>query len=141
MLKTKQFNDPNVIELILRKFESYEISRSKLIIEGSSPRNDLLKNYGLIDIALDPFPFPGGTTSIEALWMGVPVLTLRGDCLLSHVGESIIQNAGLPQWIAKDLENYVELAINFSKNINLFDSLISVPSTLLVISLIKNIKL
>jgi len=70
-----------------------------------------------VDIALDPFPYPGGTTSAEALWMGVPVLTKRGDCFLSHVGETIAHNAGLVHWIASDADDYVTKAVEFASDV------------------------
>ena len=63
-----------------------------------------------IDIALDPFPYNGGTTSVEALYMGVPVLVRAGDRYVAHMGESILHNAGLPDWIASDEADYAALA-------------------------------
>jgi predicted O-linked N-acetylglucosamine transferase (SPINDLY family) len=65
-----------------------------------------LASYGEIDIALDPFPYNGGTTTVEALYMGVPVLVRAGDRYVAHMGESILQNAGLPEWIASDESDY-----------------------------------
>ena len=58
-----------------------------------------------MDIALDPFP--GGTTSAESLWMGVPVMTLAGECFLSRQGVGILMNVGLPEWVAADTDDYV----------------------------------
>jgi protein O-GlcNAc transferase len=65
-----------------------------------------LAAYGEIDIALDPFPYNGGTTTVEALYMGVPVLVRAGDRYVAHMGESILHNAGLPEWIAADEADY-----------------------------------
>jgi predicted O-linked N-acetylglucosamine transferase (SPINDLY family) len=65
-----------------------------------------LASYGEIDIALDPFPYNGGTTTVEALYMGVPVLVRAGDRYVAHMGESILHNSGLPQWIATDEADY-----------------------------------
>jgi predicted O-linked N-acetylglucosamine transferase (SPINDLY family) len=65
-----------------------------------------LSSYGEIDIALDPFPYNGGTTTVEALYMGVPVLVRAGDRYVAHMGESILHNAGLPDWIAADETDY-----------------------------------
>jgi predicted O-linked N-acetylglucosamine transferase (SPINDLY family) len=64
-----------------------------------------------VDIVLDTFPFPGGATSAEALWMGVPVITLAGDRLVARQGASLLMNVGLPEWIARDPDDYVERAV------------------------------
>jgi len=69
-----------------------------------------------VDIALDPFPYPGGTTSVEGLWMGVPVLTLAGQRFLSHQGETILHNVGLPGWIASDEDDYVAKAATSARD-------------------------
>ncbi|MEP7240129.1 MAG: tetratricopeptide repeat protein [Devosia sp.] len=68
-----------------------------------------LKSYDEIDIALDPFPYNGGTTTVEALYMGVPVLVRAGDRYVAHMGESILHNAGLADWIAPDEVAYAGL--------------------------------
>ena len=70
-----------------------------------------------MDIALDPFPYAGGTTSVEALWMGVPVLTLRGDRYVAHMGESILHNMGMPEWIAADPADYAQKAAAFAADL------------------------
>lgn len=106
-LKTKQLSDRAIREDLQRRFAAHDIAGERLILEGSSPRAELLQSYHRVDIALDPFPYPGGTTSVEALWMGVPVLTRRGDRFLGHLGESITRNAGLADWIADDDDDFV----------------------------------
>jgi protein O-GlcNAc transferase len=73
--------------------------------------------YAQLDIALDPFPYPGGTTSVEALWMGVPVITRRGDRFLSHMGETIARTAGLPDWIAADDDEYIAKAVQHTADL------------------------
>ena len=80
-------------------------------MEGYTPRAEYLESYNRVDIALDPFPYPGGTTTIEGLWMGVPIITKKGNRFLSHAGETIANNAGLQNWIAKSDDDYVEKAI------------------------------
>ncbi|CAN5239044.1 tetratricopeptide repeat protein [soil metagenome] len=92
------------------RFAKHGIGRERLILEGASPREDYLRAYRRVDMALDPFPYPGGTTSVEGLWMGVPVLTLAGSCALARQGESILHNLGLPDWIATDVDDYVARA-------------------------------
>jgi len=65
-----------------------------------------LRSYDEIDVALDPFPYNGGTTTVEALYMGVPVLVRAGDRYVAHMGEGILHAAGLPEWIAPDAAAY-----------------------------------
>jgi predicted O-linked N-acetylglucosamine transferase (SPINDLY family) len=63
-------------------------------------------------MALDPFPYPGITTSVENLWMGVPVLTLAGKSFLSRQGVGLLMNVGLSEWIAVDATDYVARAVS-----------------------------
>jgi len=113
LLKTKVLNSTGVQEQTLQRFARHGIAPDRLILEGSGVlgRAEFLATYNRIDIALDSFPYVGCTTSIEALWMGAPVLTKRGDRFLSHVGETIAFNAGLPEWIAADEDDYVVKAV------------------------------
>jgi predicted O-linked N-acetylglucosamine transferase (SPINDLY family) len=89
-----------------------------LLLSGSlASTNDYLAAYNKVDMALDTLPYPGVTTSVEALWMGVPVLSLRGDRFLSRTASSIAHNAGLPDWIAADEDDYVAKAMAFASNL------------------------
>jgi predicted O-linked N-acetylglucosamine transferase (SPINDLY family) len=94
-----------------------------LILEGHSPRAEYLAAFQRVDIALDPFPFPGGTTTVEGLWMGVPALTLKGDRFIGHQGETILHNAGLADWIAQDTDAYVAKAVAFAGDLAALSSL------------------
>ena len=84
---------------------------------------DHLNLYRKIDIALDTFPYNGVTTSFEAIWMGVPVLTMAGYNFNSRCGESINKNLNMEQLIAKDEDDYVDKAVNLSNNHNEYISL------------------
>ena len=77
---------------------------------------DHLGLYNAIDISLDPFPYNGATTTCEALWMGVPVVTLLGDRHVGRVGASILSNVGLTDFIAHDINSYIDLAVKMSAN-------------------------
>jgi protein O-GlcNAc transferase len=70
-----------------------------------------LATYNRVDIALDTFPYHGTTTTCEALWMGVPVVTLAGDRHMSRVGASLLQAAGHPEWVAKNTDEYVSIGV------------------------------
>jgi predicted O-linked N-acetylglucosamine transferase (SPINDLY family) len=109
-LKSKQLNEAAVRQHTIERFAGHGIKAGCLILEGYESREQYLAAYQRVDIALDPFPFPGGTTSAEGLWMGVPVLTLAGERFLSRQGVGILMNTGLPDWVARDKEDYVALA-------------------------------
>jgi protein O-GlcNAc transferase len=100
------------------QFSTHGIPADRLMMEGLTPRPDYLATYGRVDIALDPFPYPGGTTTAEALWMGVPVVTLAGHTFLSRQGAGLLANVNLTEWIAKDHEDYVEIAIGQARNVS-----------------------
>ena len=116
-LKTKELNNLYIKEMIINNFKKNNINSDSIILEGSSPRNELLDSYNRVDIALDPFPYSGGVTSFEAIWMGVPVLTKKGFNFISHTTESINHNCGMSDWIANDENKYVTKAIEFSKDL------------------------
>ena len=110
-LKAKLFEDASVVAAISERFAAQGIAAQRLNLLGASPRAEYLAAFNDIDIALDPFPYTGGTTSVEGLWMGVPLLTRRGDRLVARQGESILHNIGLVDWIADDDDEYVERAV------------------------------
>jgi predicted O-linked N-acetylglucosamine transferase (SPINDLY family) len=101
----------------LARFAAHGIDAARLTLEGPTPRADYLAAYQRVDLALDPFPYPGGTTSVEGLWMGVPMVSLALQSFLSRQGVGILMNAGLPDWIATDSEDYVARAIAHARDI------------------------
>ena len=118
ILKNKIIENKNVYEKFVKKFEFNKIKKDRLILLGESKsREDLLKVYNEIDISLDPFPFQGNTSTCESIWMGVPVLTLKGNRYLFHFGESINSNLGMDDWIANNEEEYISKAIKFSSDL------------------------
>ena len=119
LIKNKNLENNEVNENICSKFEKYNIKRNRLILIGETKtRRENLEVFNQIDIALDPFPFQGNTSTCEAVWMGVPVLTLKGDRFLFHFGESINSNLNMHDWIAKNYEEYVSKAVKFSSDLN-----------------------
>ncbi|TRZ65498.1 MAG: tetratricopeptide repeat protein [Rhodocyclaceae bacterium] len=117
LLKAKQLNEASARQSTVGRFAARGIVADRLSLEGFDPRAAYLNAYQRVDIALDPFPYAGGTTSVEALWMGVPVLTLAGERFLSRQGVGLLMNAGLPEWIAADSDEYVARAISHAGNL------------------------
>ncbi len=110
-LKYQQLAEASVRQSTRERFAVHGIAAERLIFEDYVPRANYLAAYHRVDIALDPFPFPGGTTTVEALWMGIPVLTLSGERFLARQGVGLLMNAGLPDWIASDHDDYVARAV------------------------------
>jgi protein O-GlcNAc transferase len=117
LLKNGMLEDRALAEELRARFTSLGIAADRLLFKGRDPTAEAhLASYNLVDIALDPFPYNGTTTTVEALWMGVPVLGLRGDRFIAHVGESILATAGLADWVADDADDYVARAAAFAAN-------------------------
>jgi len=85
----------------------------RIILEPRKRSNQFVL-YNRIDIALDPFPCTGGTTSMDTMWMGVPFVTMAGDHFVSRMGVTILTNAGMPELIARNVDEYVDLATNLA---------------------------
>ncbi|HUF71903.1 MAG TPA: tetratricopeptide repeat protein [Gammaproteobacteria bacterium] len=86
------------------------LSESRLEFVGWQPLEPYLETYRRIDVGLDPFPYTGGTTTCDALWMGVPVVTLAGRTAVSRGGATLLSNVGLPELVAHDEAQYVDIA-------------------------------
>lgn len=91
-------------------FANRGISPDRLSFAGRMSKEAYFRLYNEIDIALDPFPYGGGTTTCDALWMGVPVVSLAGETSVSRAGLSILSNVGLPELVATDCAGYIEAA-------------------------------
>lgn len=115
-LKAFQFGDETEREAARKRFAALGIGAERLVLEGPSPRAEYLAAYNRVDLTLSPFPYPGGTTTAESLWMGVPVLCRRGDRFLGHLCESVVRSVGLDDWIAADDDDYIEKAIGFVRD-------------------------
>ncbi len=111
VLKTHQFSDPETADRIRFCFAGRGIPAHRLDLRGSSPHRVFLGEYNDIDIVLDPFPYCGGLTTCEALWMGVPTVTLPGEIFASRHSMSHLSNVGLSGWVARDITAYAELAV------------------------------
>ncbi len=111
ILKTHQFGDAGTVDRVRSAFATAGIDPLRIEFRGASPHREFLRQYGDIDVALDPFPYSGGLSTCEALWMGVPTLTLPGETFSSRHSASHLCNAGLSDWVATSERDYVERAV------------------------------
>jgi protein O-GlcNAc transferase len=117
LLKSSAMAETSAREKLASQFAEYGIDSSRLEMRGHTPSvREHLELYGRIDIALDTYPYHGTTTTCEALWMGVPVVTLAGLTHVSRVGVSLLTHAGLPELIAQTPEEYVSIASELAMN-------------------------
>jgi protein O-GlcNAc transferase len=117
LIKYKSINSEHNSKRLIKLFEAKGVDRSRLTLEGQSPHVELLARYNDVDIALDPFPYSGGLTTYEALWMGVPVITTPGQTFASRHSFSHLSTIGLPELIAKDRNDYIRLAIELANDV------------------------
>lgn len=110
LIRASTLADPSSHDHLCARFANLGIARERLDIEGGAAHFDFLQSYDRIDIALDTFPYSGGTTTTEALWQGVPVLTYAGDRWVARTSESLLRAAGLEAWVARDQEDLVAKA-------------------------------
>jgi protein O-GlcNAc transferase len=112
LLKAKPFADAATRALYLERLAERGVAADRLeLIDWLPDSNAHLALYDRVDVALDPFPYNGTTTTCEALWMGVPVVTLRGDRHAGRVGASLLTQIGVTDLIADSIEAYVEMAV------------------------------
>jgi predicted O-linked N-acetylglucosamine transferase (SPINDLY family) len=93
------------------RFAAAGISPDRVLLEGPAEHFAFLEAYARIDVALDTFPYNGGTTTVEALWQGVPVLTFDGDRWAARTSRSVLAGAKLGDWVEPSLDSYIARAI------------------------------
>ena len=116
-LKWRTFVDPDVVMFVKNKFSSRGVDPNNLQLDCASFHSDLFKEYSKIDIALDPFPFTGGLTSCEALWMGLPIITWPQSRVVSRQTSAIMNAVGYHETIAENEDDYVVKAINLASDL------------------------
>ncbi len=113
----KQFNQPGIQAHFQQRLRQCGIAPERVELCGSLPRAAYLAAHAEVDMMLDTFPYPGGTTTCEALWMGVPTLTLAGETLLARQGASLLTAAGLSDWVANSKNEYIAKAIQLTSDL------------------------
>lgn len=116
ILKNRTLGAASARDIMHEGFERHGVSRERVHLRGPSDHYRFLEAYAEIDIALDTFPYNGGTTTTEAIWQGVPVVTFFGDRWVSRTSASILKSASLGDLIAKNIDDYISLAVRLANS-------------------------
>lgn len=117
-MKSQRFIDPSRRALFHERFAANGIATERVELRTPQPdMMDHLNSYAEIDIALDPFPYNGTTTTCEALWMGVPMVSLIGDHHSARVGFDLLSQVGIAEFAAPDIDRYVATAIALASDL------------------------
>ncbi len=114
VLKNRALGSSATREFVAAMFGRFGIDRRRYELDGPEEHFAFLGKYAEIDIALDTFPYNGGTTTMESLWQGVPLLSFVGDRWAGRIGASMMRNAGLGEWVAPDLDGHIRQAIRLA---------------------------
>lgn len=117
-LQSGQFSSEEMKTDFVHKAVAQGVNEAQLVLYPPSDRNTYLKTTAQADILLDTYPYTGGTTTVEALWMGVPTLTLSGDTMIARQGDSLLHAAGLSDWVARSPREYVAQAIGWAQHLD-----------------------
>lgn len=110
LMKGRQFDHAMPRKALLEGFTARGIAADRILLEGYTQRVDYYEAFHRVDLALDPFPFNGGMSTLDALWMGVPVISLAGESMWARQGAMILGALGLDGWLAASIDDYVEKA-------------------------------
>ena len=116
-LKSNRLESPLMREHLTKQFESFGVQRDRLKLQSFVAFNIHFEAYNGIDIALDPFPYCGTTTTVEALWMGVPVVTLAGERWIQRTSYGFLKGIGLDDLCTYSEKDYVETACSLAQDI------------------------
>ena len=114
LLKAPSFKDAMAIRTFRERFEQEGVEGERIEFRGPVGLSDMMAEYADVDIALDPVPYNGGTTTLQAMWMGVPVVVKAGNNFVSRMGASFMSAAGLTDWVAANDAEYVEIAVRMA---------------------------
>lgn len=117
LIKDTRLDDAQTREQLHRRLAAHGIGRDRVKLLGHTSHARHLETYRDVDLALDPYPHGGGVSSMEALWMGVPVVTLIGSTIPSRLSASILTALAMQDWIAKSDEEYVRKALDAARHL------------------------
>jgi predicted O-linked N-acetylglucosamine transferase (SPINDLY family) len=118
LLKYRGFDDASIADRLLRMFADEGVGVDRIELQGKSPHPNLLAEYQRVDIALDTFPYSGGLTTCEALWMGVPVVTLPGATFAGRHSLSHLSNVGLTETVTGSEQEFVDCAVRLAEDLS-----------------------
>ncbi len=117
-LKYKSLKTESIQDMVYADFAKHGVARDRLVfLSQTDSKMEHMSQYNRIDIGLDPFPYNGTTTTCDALWMGVPVITLAGRSHVGRVGVSQLTNIGLPELIGHNEDDYVDIAVALANDL------------------------
>lgn len=116
-LQSKALGDAIVAKSVLDRIVNLGVDAERISVHGFDSREGYLAAHAEVDMILDTFPFNGGTTTCEALWMGVPTLTLAGSRLIARQGASLLSAAGLAGWVVETQEEFVAKGVQYASDI------------------------
>lgn len=116
IIKWKSLVEPAMKNRLRDLFSRHHVNPARLYFQSASAHDAMLEEYSEVDIALDTFPFTGGTTTCEALWMGVPVVTCRGDRPVSRQSSAMLQAVGMGHLATNTPEEYAQAALKLSSD-------------------------
>lgn len=116
LLKNSTLGSASVRQFVQDLFSRRRISPDRIHLQGPSDHFQFLETYAQIDIALDTFPYNGGTTTTEAIWQGVPVVTFHGDRWVSRTSASLLHSASLGDLVAQQLDDCISLAVRLANS-------------------------
>ena len=115
-LKAHAYRGEQAVETSKAAFAARGVDPDRIICEGPSEHAEYLTRYDAIDLALDPFPYNGGTTTLEALYLGIPLLALEGEAWVSRNGSAILKAMGEEDLIASSTDDYIAKAVDLARN-------------------------
>lgn len=117
LFKAKEFDYPHARERVSQVFAAAGVGPERLSFLGQTPWYEHLAAYGAVDVSIDPFPQGGGISTLDALWMGIPVVTLLGETVSSRVAAAILKVVGLSEWTAETPQEYLDIACRQAREI------------------------
>lgn len=115
-LQGQQLSAQTTQDQLMTRMRAQGIDTERVSLHASQPYSEFIASHAQIDVLLDTFPYPGGTTTVASLWQGVPTITLTGSGMLARQGEQLLRSAGLDDWVCHSVEEYIEKAVDYANN-------------------------